>query len=106
MRKPFVILWAGFAALLLFFWIYLPLFSRYRDLKTQQEEMEQEVKKLDGKIQELKEERDLLKNDMGYLEKVIRDQLGLVKPGEMIYKFVSDTPSAKNSPAPPRQETR
>ncbi len=102
MRKPFVILWAGFACLLLFFWIYLPLLSRYRDLKGQQDEMSQEVKVLDSRIQELKEERELLKSDMGYLEKVMRDQLGLVKPGEMVYKFVPDTEKSAShqTPAP------
>lgn len=97
MRKSFLFLWLAIAILLLFFWIYFPSLSRYRDLKIQQEEIEQQVKTLETKIQTMAEERHLLKHDTEYLEKVIRDELGLVKPGEIVYKFVPDASS--NTPA-------
>ena len=96
MNKSFILLWIAVVVLILFFWIYFPTLSRYRDLNFQQEDMEQQVKKLDAKISQLSDERELLKNDRGYLEKVIRDELGLVKPGEVVYKFVKD-----DSPLPP-----
>ena len=35
---------------------------------------------------------------MTYLEKVIREELGLVKPGEMVYKLVPE----KNLPVTPK----
>ena len=92
MRKSFLLLWGGVIVLLLFFWIYFPTLSRYRELKIQQEEMERQLKDLDKKIKELAEERHLLKHDPQYLEKVIRDELGLVKPGEVVYKLVPETP--------------
>ena len=90
MRKPFVILWVGIALSILFVWIYFPLFSRYRELKTQEESLERQIVEINVRIQELVEERNLLRNDIAYLENVIRRELGLVKPGESVYKFVTE----------------
>lgn len=98
MKKPFVFFWAGVAGVIIFSWVYLPTLSKYRDLKQQQEDLEKQVKKLAVEIEKIREERDLLKNDPEYLEKVIRQEMGLVKPGEIVYKFVPDQPKASPSP--------
>ncbi|MBI3313728.1 MAG: septum formation initiator family protein [Candidatus Omnitrophica bacterium] len=102
MRKSFLLLWISVAGILLFFWLYFPTLSRYRELKIEEETIKRELAQVNEKIRELSKERDLLKNDLTYLEKVIRDELGLVKPGEIVYKFVHDTikPSASPSPLP------
>ena len=99
MKKPFVFLWVVLAGILLFSWIYLPGLSRYQDLKTRQDGVDIQIKDLQGKLKDIHEERDLLKHDTGYLEKVIREELGLVKPGEIVYKFVEE------KPVPPPSET-
>ena len=88
MKKSVIFLWAAIAVIFGFFWIYFPALSHYRDLKLEEERISRELTELDAKIEALKEERGLLKNDVGYLEKVIHEELGLVKPGEIIYKFV------------------
>ena len=98
MRKPFVLIWGLTALALIFFWVYLPVLSKYRDLKIQQEKTAKEMTQLDEKIRALQEERDLLKNDMNYLERVIRDELGLVRPGETVYKFVQEQEPAPKVP--------
>ncbi len=67
--------------------------------------MAQELASVDEKIKLLQEERDLLKNDVTYLEKVIRDELGLVRPGETVYKFVSDGKSKAQDAPPEAEET-
>lgn len=90
MRKPIIWVWIFFAGLVIFFWVYLPTLSRYQDLKSQQDQLEVQIKDLDAKVRDIREERDRLKNDVDYLERVIRDELGLVKPGEIVYKFVKD----------------
>ena len=97
MKKPFLFLWIIIIALLVFFWVYLPALSRYHDLRTRQEEIDHQIGKLDEKIKSIKEERDLLKHDSDYLEKVIREELGLVKPGEVVYKFVTEKLGAGKS---------
>lgn len=92
MKKPFALLWLLAAVLVIFTVFYLPTLSRYHDLKTQQEDYDKQIAKLSKDVKEMREERDLLKNDVEYLEKVIRGELGLVKPGEIVYKFVTDAP--------------
>ena len=100
MKRPFFALWILTLCLFVFSWIYLPGLSHYRDLKARQEEIEKEILDLDTKLKSVKEERDLMKNDVEYLEKVIRDELGLVKPGEVVYKFVQDQPKKVAESAP------
>ena len=100
MRKSVIFLWLGLAILVGFFWVYFPALSHYRDLKLDEERISKELTDLDSKIQVLQEERDLLKNDVAYLEKVIREELGLVKPGEIVYKFVPEE-AKKTEPSPP-----
>lgn len=98
MKKPFLFLWLVIGAAVLFSWIYLPTLSHYQDLKTRQDGIEIQTRNLEAKLKDIKEERDLLKNDPGYLEKVIREELGLVKPGEIVYKFVEEKPAPKLPP--------
>lgn len=81
--------------------IYLPSLSRYRELKIEEEHLSRNMKELASKITKLEEERDLLKNDVRYLERVIREEMGLVRPGESVYKIVEQG-SSKN---PVKDET-
>lgn len=99
MRKSylFVALFVGLIAIV--FGIYFPVLTKYRNLKMEEEALDQKITEVDKKIQALMEERELLKNDRDYIEKVIRQELGLVKPGEIIYKFVTDPPKPK-TPSP------
>ncbi len=49
-------------------------------VKIQGEELEQTNAELIKKI-------DLIKTDKTYMEKIIRDELGMIKTGEKIYRF-------------------
>ncbi len=120
MRKPLIFFLLLFAAAIIFLWVYFPVISKYRELKQQQDKVEHEIKDLDARIEALVEERRLLQEDHNYLEKVIREELGLVKPGEIIYKMIPDTtvparpasgkapaaaPAAASKPEVPAQKT-
>lgn len=100
MRKPLLFLLIALIALLSFFWIYFPAISRYRELKAQEEKITRDISDLDQRIEGLLEERRLLKSDLNYLEKVIREELGLVKPGEIIYKMIPEA-AGKPEEKPP-----
>jgi len=70
----------------------------YLDLR----KFNREITKLDTKIAELEEtnknlrvEIQALKEDPFYIEKVARDNLGLIKPGEIIYKIISSSEMKK-----------
>lgn len=109
MRKPLLFLLIALIALLAFFWIYFPAISRYRELKIQEEKITHDITDLDQRIEGLLEERRLLKSDLNYLEKVIREELGLVKPGEIIYKMIPEAvrkpeETPPSAPAEPESE--
>jgi cell division protein FtsB len=94
LKKPFILLWAAFLGIMIFSLFYLPSLSKYHDLKMQEGELDAQLMKLTKEVEAIREERNLLKNDPEYLEKVIRDEMGLVKPGEIVYKFVQDVPES------------
>ena len=96
MKHRFTILWIVVGLLILFAFLYLPGLSRYQELRQEEERLSKELVDLNQKIQKLNEEKELLKKDQVYLEKVIREELGLVRPGEMVYKLV---PEEKSKPA-------
>lgn len=100
MRKKFLIFTAVLAVIALAAWVYLPVLTRYREMKIQEDEIARKIQKLDQQIRDLQEERELLKNDLTYIEKVIRDEMGLAKPGETIYKFVTETLQPAPEPDP------
>lgn len=54
-------------------------------LREELEELENYNDKLIIENEELRQEIDLLKNDLRYLEEVARSELGLVKEGELVY---------------------
>ncbi|MBN2189970.1 MAG: septum formation initiator family protein [Candidatus Aureabacteria bacterium] len=53
----------------------------------QEKGLEEAVEALEDKNLKLKQEKDALENDPVYLEKIARDELGLKRADEIIYKF-------------------
>ncbi len=60
--------------------------------------LEQELQAVQARVQALREENTLLrqevyalKHDPYFIEKLAREELGLVRPGEIVFQFV-DTP--------------
>jgi len=70
--------------------VYLPSYTRYQELKREDEKIAQTMQDLQAENEQLREEARLLQTDVKYLEKVLREELGLVKPGEVVYKFVKE----------------
>ena len=104
LKKFFVALAIALAVLLILCWIYLPSITRYRELKSDEEHLNKKIQEIDAQIKVLADERHLLQTDVAYLEKVIREELGFVKPGEIIYELVtkknpSNPPQASSTPA-------
>ena len=100
MKRRFVFLWLGIGLLILFIFFYLPGLSRVQELHLEEERLSKELADLDREIRALKEEKELLQKDQSYLEKVVREELGLVRPGEMVYKLV---PQKQPSPKPAKK---
>ena len=87
--RRFTPLWFLILALIIAI-IYLPGLSKYLKLKRKDTDLEREVKRLENEIARIQEEEHLLKTDLTRLEEVVREELGLVKPGEIVYKVVEE----------------
>ncbi len=99
LKKFFVALAIILAGILILCWIYLPSITRYRELKSEEDRLNQKIQEIDAQIKTLADERHLLQTDVAYLEKVIREELGFVKPGEIVYELITKKNPAKPLPA-------
>lgn len=79
-----------FAIFFAFALVYLPGFTKYQELKRKETEITNEIERLRGIALKLAEEERLLEGDPDYLERVARENLGRVRPGEMVYKIVTE----------------
>ncbi len=89
LKKLFAWIAAALVLGLVLCWIYLPSVARYRELKAEKEQLDKKIRAIDEQIKILSDERHLLQTDVAYLEKVIREELGFVKPGEIVYELVT-----------------
>ena len=97
MKKTLLLSTFLIVTILLFYFVYFPVISKQQSLKEEERRIAAKIEDLDGKIKTLLDERHQLENDVAYLEKVIRDELGLVRPGEVVYKVVKEVAPAKET---------
>lgn len=76
---------------------FYPKFRKERELQRQVERLNEEIQFDKELAQHLRTKQDKLQNDPRFLERVAREELGLSKPGETVFKFVED--SATNTRA-------
>lgn len=96
MRKRYVVLAVGLILMILGFAAFtdqglLGLYHR----KQEQARMEERLAQLQAENQKLRAEIERLKTDPAYLEKVAREELGMVHQDELVFQFKSEP-----SPAP------
>ena len=68
--------------------LFLPSYSTMQDLKQKNFEYAHRITALEEKNKRFAEERYLLQTDPDYVEKVGRETMGLIRPGETVYKIV------------------
>ncbi|HEX2613241.1 MAG TPA: septum formation initiator family protein [Fibrobacteria bacterium] len=66
---------------------------KIRELRAQRDSLQTQIDSLQHRKAELEAEKNRLLTDTTYLERIARKELGMAKPGEKVYRFV--TPSAK-----------
>jgi cell division protein FtsB/cell division protein DivIC len=74
----------------LLFIVFLPSYIKLQDLKQKNRDLEEKIKEIERENLVLREERENLKNNPFYIEKVGREKMGVVKKGEIIYKILSE----------------
>ncbi|MGF1657784.1 MAG: septum formation initiator family protein [Verrucomicrobiales bacterium] len=65
---------------------FVPEVRKNQELQTQLNELSLQVSAEEARLADLRHEIQLLRNNPEYLEIVARDILGLMRPGEMIYR--------------------
>ncbi len=68
--------------------LFLPSYSTMQDLKRKNRDYEHRINALEEKNKKFEEERHLLQTDPDYVEKVGRETMGLIRPGEVVYKII------------------
>jgi cell division protein FtsB len=60
---------------------------RYRLLSSELQDLRDSNEELVHEIAQLKAEVDLLRSDTNYVERIARDELGMVRPEEFVFQF-------------------
>jgi cell division protein FtsB len=68
------------------------------DLRRQRDEIHRENQRLEQQNREMQREVELLLHDLRYLDRIAREELGLIGPNEIIFRF-SQAPAATGSAA-------
>lgn len=68
--------------------LFLPSYSIMQDLKAKNREYAARITALEEQNKKFEEERHLLTTNPEYLEKVGRETMGLIRPGETVYKII------------------
>lgn len=63
---------------------------RYFELKSTERNLATEVKDIKKEHEAIKKQMEALRNDPFYIEKHAREEFGLARPGEYIFKFKDD----------------
>jgi cell division protein FtsB len=77
-----------FAVVVLLLIVFLPGYTKVQELRDTNRDLEAKIKKLYKDNVLLQEELKLIAEDPEYQEQIAREQMGLVRPGEIPIKIV------------------
>jgi cell division protein FtsB len=89
------IAWAIIAALavILVLWAFVPKIKQYHDLQKIEAEKAEGVRIEQEAYDQLRLQQERLRTDPRFVERIAREEIGLAKPGELVFKFVDDEPA-------------
>lgn len=70
--------------------VFLPSFSKYQKLLSEQKGLQKRIEKLEEANKRLEEEKYKLEHDIEYIERRAREKLGVVRKDEIPYKIVEE----------------
>lgn len=77
----------GIVIFSLLIYLFSPNFVRLTKAYRQIQVLEDEIERLQSQNQSLQDDVSRLKSDPLYVEKIAREELGMARPKEIIYKF-------------------
>jgi len=72
---------------------FYPKIRQHRELQRREQRLQDEIRFEEEMLQLLKSKQEQLQNDPRFLERIAREELGLAKPGETVFKFIDDPSS-------------
>jgi cell division protein FtsB len=93
----------GVAALVSFY-LLVPLIVgdmgvvKYFNMRRTYDRLQQEIQQLSDENQKIENEIHALRSDPDTIERIARDRLGLVRPGEVVYQFEAVNPAPSDDP--------
>ena len=77
-----------FVAIAVIILIFLPSFVKLQQLRYRDRLLKEKIKMLEKNNNVLLTDKNMLENDSFYLEEVARQEMGVTRKGEIIYKIV------------------
>lgn len=71
------------------------------DLEARERQLREEVELEQELLRHLQTKQERLRSDPRFVEKIAREELGLAKPGETVFKFIDDAPTTNARPRRP-----
>jgi cell division protein FtsB len=95
--------WTAIAALtvILIVGLFYPKVRQMRDLEAHEQRLREEVDLEKELLRHLQTKQERLRSDPRFVEKIAREELGLAKPGETVFKFIDDAPATNARPRRP-----
>ena len=82
-QKDLKKLWIAIAIIVI---VFLPPFVKYQKLRYKNKNLGNRIKALQEESKRLEEEKKRLEKDIAYIEKRARDNIGVVRKGEIVVK--------------------
>lgn len=81
------------------FYIFVPEYAQLTDLQRKKEALQARNSALESRIHEFQTRQIRFRSDPRFVERLVREQFGMVRENELIYKVIHDT--AEPAPTPP-----
>ena len=77
---------------------FVPKIKQYQDLQKVEAQKAEDVRIEQEIYDQLKQQQERLRTDPHFVERIAREEIGLAKPGELVFKFVDDEATSSNTP--------
>lgn len=88
----------GIVAVVMIVSMFYPQYQEYVELHEQTVALEMEYRIQEERLQRLKRNQEQMRTEADFVERIAREELGFVKPGETVIKFVTDRRAERVAP--------
>ncbi len=93
--------WIALIALIVVgvFSMFWPKIREYQELQRQEARQLEAQRTEEEMLKHLKRQQERLRSDPRFVERIAREELGLVKPGDTVFRFVDEEPATAPRPS-------